>query len=48
MTTLYVFHGLIEASATGDTVLSVFAPWWDADEDAADTILPQMMHHLSG
>jgi len=47
-TTLYVFHGLIAASETGDTVLSVFAPWWDADEDAAGTILPQMMHHLSG
>jgi len=49
-TTLHVFHGLIEASETGDTVLSVFAPWWDADadEDEAGTILPQMMHHLLG
>jgi hypothetical protein len=31
MTTLYLFHPWIEASETGDTVLSLFGQWWDGD-----------------
>lgn len=31
MTTLYLFRPLIEASETGDTVVSLFGQWWDGD-----------------
>src|SRR5690606_31281804 len=34
MNTLYLFHPWIEASETGDTVLSLFGQWWDGDAAA--------------
>jgi hypothetical protein len=34
MTTLYLFHPWIEASETGDTVLSLYGQWWDGDAAA--------------
>lgn len=38
MTTLYLFHPWIEASETGDTVLSLFGQWWDGDAAATAAI----------
>jgi hypothetical protein len=42
MTTLYLFHDLIEAGSTANTVVSLFGDLWDGDA-AADSVAPALM-----